>query len=127
MISAGLVAIAILTLSPSAGPDAGKKEQARRDALWAAFSKVLPNGMQDIDAYGENQSLTEVCFSSGGQVYLFSLANRKVVSLTFQKYLPKINRIEFAIEPPAFKGGQEMTTYRLWSNGKLEMTCSATK
>jgi hypothetical protein len=114
-------------MSPAADPRAARNEQVRRDALWAELKKAMPNGVEEIDCYAENQSLTEVCFSAGGQVYLFSLKAKRTEPLVFMKYLPRINRIEFGIEPPTRKDGQELVWYRLWANGQLEMSCLADK
>jgi hypothetical protein len=95
-------------------------EDAKRDALWAALKKTKHEAVQKIDCYGENPSLTEVCFSADKQVYIFTLKEGKVRGLVFMKVLPKINRI-------TFRQDKELSMYLLWADGKVEMEFAGNK
>lgn len=106
----------------AAGDPARKGEAAARAALWAALKKAKPKDLV-IAAYGENPSLTQVCFSAGGRVYLFSLKGGKVTEPGFMKVLPPINRITFR---PAAGPGKDPDDgdFELWADGQLELTFS---
>src|SRR5262249_39457471 len=70
---------------------AGKK----REALWQALEKALPEKYKEIDAYAENPSLSVVLFRSQRTTLQFSLKTGKVEEVPHMKELGKINRITF--------------------------------
>ncbi len=123
VIIGAMIALTLATAAPAvAGDPVPKDEETARAALWKALEKAKRKDLV-IDAYGENPSLTQVCFSAGNRVYLFTLKDGKVTEEHFMKFLPKINRITFrsATGAGAGPGGGD---FQLWANGRLEMTFS---
>ena len=106
---------------------AGSGEEAMRNALWAAFQKAKPKDLGEVYAYGENPSLTAICFSTDRWMYLFSTKDGKVKDLTFMKALPKINRITFREDKQMEKSGPGKGWFVLWADGKVEMQFLADK
>jgi hypothetical protein len=104
-----------------------EKEEARRKVLWDALRKALPKELADIDAYGENPSLTEVCFSSRGKVFFFALKDKKVEELHFMVALSKVNRITFEVDEAQEKNAPGRGRFVLWRNGKVEMRFPGSK
>jgi hypothetical protein len=102
-------------------------EEAKRKALFAAFQKAKPKDLGEVDAYGENPSLTCICFSADRRVYLFSPKEGKVRDLTFMKVLPKINRITFREDKHLEKSGPGNGWFVLWADGEVEMQFLAEK
>ena len=102
-------------------------EKAKRKTLWTAFRKAKTKEIGEIDTYGENPSLTAICFSAKGQVYLFTMKEDKVAPLTFQKGLPTINRITFSEGKRLKKSDPEMGAFVLWADGEAEMIFAADK
>ena len=116
LAAAGALVLALA--GPVAARDpAPKGEEAARATLWAALQKAKPKDLV-VDAYGENPSLTQVCFLAGGRVYLFTLEDGKVTEEVFMKFLPKINRITFR---PAAGPGKDRGDFVLWADGQVEM------
>jgi hypothetical protein len=105
----------------------GVGEEAKRNALWAGFQKAKPKDVGEIYAYGENPSLTTICFSTDRWMYLFSTKDGKVMDLTFMKVLPKINRITFREDKQLEKSGPGKGWFVLWADGKVEMQFLADK
>jgi hypothetical protein len=126
VLASVLLVIAVVHQLAAEEP-AGGGEEAKRKALWEAFKKAKPKEIEKIDAYGENPSLTSICFSAGGQMYLFSTKAGKVEPLVFMKALPKINRITFREDKNLDKGGSATGWFVLWADGEVEMNFLADK
>jgi hypothetical protein len=106
---------------PTDPVEAARREEARREALWAALFKACPKEAQDINVYAENDSLTQVCFRSGGQTMLFSLRTGRAEPVHHMKALPRgsVNRITY------FSRGPDDGAFILWSNGKHQLSIIA--
>jgi hypothetical protein len=118
--------LAGLAFQPAAGQptdpvEAAKREEARREALWAALFKACPKEAQDINVYAENDTLTQVCFRSGGRTMLFSLKTGKAEVVHHMKALPRgsVNRITY------FSRGRDDGAFILWFSGKHQLTIVA--
>jgi hypothetical protein len=125
LLASALVALVLVPHASAQEPAGG--EQAKRKALWAAFRKAKPKKIGDIDAYGENPSLTAICFSAGREVYLFSAKTGKVEVQVFMQLLPKINRITFREDKRLDKSGPGKGWFVLWANGEVKMNVMADK
>ena len=126
LLMAALVAQFFVAHAAAMEP-AGSGEEAMRNALWAAFQKAKPKDLGEVYAYGENPSLTAICFSTDRWMYLFSTKDGKVKDLTFMKALPKINRITFRQDKQLEKSGPGKGWFVLWADGKVEMQFLADK
>lgn len=120
----------VLLLSPVVAADdpAQKDGDAKRKELWAALMKAKPKEIERIETYGENPSLTAVCFSANQNVYLFNMKERKVTQLSFMKVLsPNINRIVFKEDKELEKHAAGVGWFELWSSGTLDMVFMSSK
>lgn len=116
LAAAGVLVVALA--GPAAAWDSAPKgEEAARANLWTALEKAKPKDLV-VDSYAESPSLTQICFSAGSGVYLFTLDDGKVRELVFMKFLPKINRITFR---PSAGPGKDRGDFVLWANGQVEM------
>ena len=88
---------------------------AKRTALWQALEKALPKKHEDIDVYCENPSLTAVLFRSNHTTCIFSVDSAKVEEVMHRKAIFHINRITFDTD-------EKFSHWRLWYNGRLELS-----
>jgi hypothetical protein len=95
----------------AADPDKAEEVAKKRQALWQALGKALPEKYKTIDVYAEDPSLTEVLFRSQGVTLRFSLRTGKVREVPHMKAVSKVNCI-------TFEGG----AFVLWYNGQRELT-----
>jgi hypothetical protein len=102
----------------AAGSEEGDAVDKKREALWQALEKALPEKYREIDVHAENPSLTQVLFRSQGMTLTFSLKTGKVEEVPHMKALAKINRITFEES----QGGGD---FALWHNGRRELTVAA--
>ena len=119
--------VTMVFVAHAAAVEPAGSEEAKRNALWAAFQKAKPKDLGEIYAYGENPSLSAICFSTDRWMYLFSTKDGKVNDLTFMKVLPKINRITFREDKQLEKSGPGKGWFVLWADGKVEMQFLADK
>lgn len=97
-------------------------ENEKRRILWEAFFKKKPGKILKIDVYGENPSLTAVCFRSMGVTYLFDLRTNRFSPVNHAKLLPKgsVNNIIFLKDKKTSLGA-----FILSYNGSLQLSISA--
>jgi hypothetical protein len=110
-----------MTLSNTHAKDEARESpmaDKKREELWKALTKALPTKYNEIDAYAENPSLTEVLFYSQGAVLKFSLEGAKLEEIQMMKRLGRINSITFEKRD---NGGN----WILWLNGQREAVIDA--
>jgi hypothetical protein len=106
---------------PAGNAPEGEKLAVKRKALWDALKQALPNVLEDMDAYGENATLTAVCFTGRGQVFVFSLEDHRVEKVMLEKAVPRINRITFEDDSQTETGLPGSGRFVLWRGGDVEL------
>lgn len=112
------ISLPVSTPATRPGEQTGRvqsEESEKRTALWQALMEACPQEYREIEVYGENPALTQVCFRSKGVTLLFDARREKVEVQNHVKMLPRINRVTYREDA---SGG----VFLLWYYGQLELS-----
>src|SRR5262245_41455019 len=109
-----LLVLSLLVTAPLVGQESLPRAPQKRQDLWQALEKALPEEFREIDVYAETDALTRVLFRSQGKTFVFSVETGKVTQLDHMKFLRRVNRITYT-----------SGTFSLWYNGRVELNIGA--